>query len=107
MERRTSRAHFARPVAAERRRSGRRRQALERAERPTHLFLVERDVLELAGEVVVVGGHVEMAVAGEVEQDRALLAGLVGGARSANRAVNRVRGLGRREDALAAGEEDG
>ena len=47
-----------------------------------------------------------MAVAREVEEDRLLLAGLVGRLRRAERAVDRVRRLGRRDDALAAGEED-
>src|SRR4051812_17827458 len=54
--------------------SGRRRQALEGVQRAIHLVLVERDVLEVAGEVVVVGAHVEVPVTGQVEEDRALLA---------------------------------
>src|SRR6185437_9554613 len=63
-------------------------------------------VIELAGEIVAVGLHVEMAVAGEVEEDRRRLAllprlqGLVD--RRADRMV-RFRG---RHDALLAREHD-
>ena len=69
------------------------------------LRLVELEVDELAGEVVVVGGHVEVAVAGEVEEDRPLDALLVGGGGRSQGAVDRVGGLGRRDDPLAAGEQ--
>src|SRR5258706_9765791 len=48
-----------------------------------------------------------MAVAGEVEEDRALHAGLVGGPRITESAVDGVCGLGSRDDALAAGERHG
>src|SRR5438046_7000779 len=70
------------------------RQALDRAQRALDLLFVERDILELPGEVVVVRRHVEMAVAGEVEEDRPALARLVGLPRTLERAVDRVRGLG-------------
>ena len=49
-------------------------------QRPLHLGLVEGDVLELAREVLVIGGHVEVAVAGEVEDDDLLRPGLIGAA---------------------------
>src|SRR5919204_918419 len=51
-----------------------RGQAFDCAERAVDLVLVERDVLELAGEISVVGAHVEVAVPRQVEQDRPLLA---------------------------------
>jgi hypothetical protein len=41
-------------------------------------LLGQLDVLEAAGEVGVVGGHVEVAMAGEVDQDGAGLARLAG-----------------------------
>src|SRR6266849_5887725 len=85
-------------------RSRRNRQTLDRFEGSFQLFVSQREVDELAGEVVVVGGHVEMTVTGEVEEDRALDAGLVGGPRLLQGAVDCVCGLGSREDALAAGE---
>src|SRR3954471_18997531 len=46
-------------------------------ERLVHVLLGELDVLELAGVVVVVGRHVEVAVAREPEQDHAALARLL------------------------------
>src|SRR5207245_3234620 len=83
------------------------RETLDRLQRALHLPFVEGDVLELAGEVVVVGGHVAMTVAGEVEQDRALLPRLVRSLRDLKRAVNRVRRFRRRENSLAAREQNG
>src|SRR5713226_4291733 len=82
------------------------RHALDRPERTVHLVLVQAHVLELAGKVVVVGSHVEMAVAGKVEQERALLARLVGCFRHLERSVNRVGGFGRGEDSFATREQD-
>src|SRR3954468_1115291 len=70
-----------------------RRQAFDRVQRALDLFLVERDVLEVAGEVIVVRRHVEVAVAGEIEEDRLLLAGLVRRSPCLERAVDRVRRL--------------
>jgi hypothetical protein len=69
--------------------------------------LVEGDVRERAGEVVVLGGRVEMAVAGEVKQNRPLLGLFVGGSRHLKRSVDRVCCLGRREDPFAPGKQDG
>jgi hypothetical protein len=43
--------------------SGGRRQAFYRMQRAVDLILVEGDVFELAGEVVVVGAHVEVTMA--------------------------------------------
>src|SRR5437588_8101654 len=70
--------------------SGRCRQTFDRVECAPHLVLVQGDVLELAGEVLVVRAHVEMAVTGEVEEDRSLLPRLVGLLRDLERAVDRV-----------------
>src|SRR2546423_10274222 len=86
---------------------GRGRQTLDRPKGALHLGLVEGDVLELACEVLVVGAHVEMAVTGEVEEDRALLARLVGLLRRLHRAVDRMRGLRGGEDSLAPCAEPG
>src|SRR3990170_2779362 len=61
-------------------------------------------VLELAAEVLVVGGHVEVAVAGEVEEDRFLLAALFARERLVDRHADGVVRLGRRQDALGARE---
>src|SRR5437667_459325 len=83
------------------------RSAADRVQRALDLSLVEGDVLEVAGEVVVVRGHVEVPVAREVEEDRPLLAGLVGFPRDLERAVDRVRRLGRGDYALGARKADG
>ncbi len=48
-----------------------------------------------------------MAVSGEVEEDRPLLARLVGLLRGPECAVDGVRGLGRRDDPLGIRKEDG
>src|SRR3990172_1531499 len=61
-------------------------------------------VLQLAGEVLVVGGEVEVAVAAEVEQDHPPLARLAGGQRLVDGGADGVGGLRRRQDALSAGE---
>src|SRR5207248_6620555 len=82
------------------------RQSVARAQRALDLVLVQCDVLELPRKVVVVRGHIEMAVAREVEEDRPLLARLVGLAGVLQRAVDGVRRLGRGDDALATGEEN-
>src|SRR5206468_660615 len=82
-------------------------QAFDRVQGTLHLALVQGDILELAREVVVVGRHIEVAVAGKVEQDGALLARLVGRLRNLQRPVNGVRGLRRRENSLASREEHG
>ena len=63
-------------------------------------------VLQLAREVLLVRGHVEVAVAGKVEDDRLLLAFLLAAERLVDRNSYRVRGLRRRNDAFAARELD-
>src|SRR5690348_1166599 len=83
-----------------------RRQAFDRVQGALDLRLVERDVLQLAGEVVVVRRHVEVPVPGKVEENRLLLSGLVRLLRSEDRAVDGVRGLRRRQDPLTAGERE-
>src|SRR4051794_18587733 len=75
--------------------SGDRGGALwKRGEGGFEVGLGELRVLEGAGEVGVVGGQVEVAVAAEAEQDRALLARLLGGLGLFDRPADRVRGLG-------------
>ena len=81
-------------------------QRLDRPQRAGDLGLRQLVVLEAVVQVVVVGGHVEVAVAGQVEQDHLLVAGLVGPLGRVDRALDGVRGLGRRDDALGAGERD-
>src|SRR5207237_624359 len=83
------------------------RKPFESSQGALDLFLLEGEVLEVAGEIVVVGGHVEVAEGGEVEENRPLLARLVGSLRRLQRAVDRVRRLRRGDDALVRGEEDG
>ena len=61
---------------------------------------VELEVGQRAREVVVVGLHVEVPVAAEVEQDHALLTRLARRDRLVDRALDRVVGLGGRQDAL-------
>src|SRR5207248_3464186 len=103
----TRRVAAATAASAARIRSGRRRQAFDRVQCAVDLALVQVDVLELAREVLVVRAHVEVAVAGQVEEDRLLLPRLVGGLRDPERAVDRVGGLGRGQDPLAPGELHG
>ena len=57
-----------------------------------------------AGQVRVVGGEVEVAVAAEAEEDHPLLARLGAASRLVDRRAERVGGLGRRDDALGARE---
>src|SRR5581483_3057813 len=66
--------------------------------------LRELDVLELAREVRVVRGHVEVAVSREPEEDDLLLARLAGLQRLLDRRLDRVRRLWRWEEALRARE---
>src|SRR5690348_1173971 len=54
-------------------------RARQRVERGLQILLRELGILKGAGEVGVVGGEVEVAVAAEPEEDRAGLAGLLGG----------------------------
>src|SRR4051794_27320456 len=84
--------------------SGDRGSLWEAGERLLHVLLRELDVLELAGEVVVVGRHVEMAVAREVEEDHALLARLLRRVGLLDHRADRVRGLRAGDDALGARE---
>ncbi len=53
------------------------------------------EVLQLAGAVLIVGGEVEVAVAAEVKQDDAPLAGLAGGQRLVDGGLDGVGGLRR------------
>src|SRR3990170_980852 len=69
-----------------------------------HLLRGVGVVLQLAGEVLVVGGEVEVAVAAEVEEDDAPIARLAGGKRLVDGGADGVGGLGGGEDALRAGE---
>ena len=64
-------------------------------------------VLQLAREVLVVGGEVEVAVTAQVEQDDAFFAGLFGRTRFADGGADGVRALRRRDDALGSRELDG
>lgn len=69
-------------------------------------FLVgERIVHKVAGEIVVVGRHVDEAVAGEIEEDDFLFAGLFAFEGFAYGGGDGVAALGRRDDAFAAGED--
>ena len=54
----------------------------------------------------VVGAHVEVTMAAEVEQDRPLFSRLLGRLRLLHHGADRVGGLGRRQDRLGAGELD-
>src|SRR5437764_1403808 len=71
------------------------------------LGLIQGDVLEPACEVVVVRGHVEVAVARKVAEDCPLFARLVRCLRYLKGAVDRMRGLGSGQDPLAPREQDG
>src|SRR5688500_18154928 len=51
---------------------GERRRLGKALERGLHVGLGELEVLELAREVGLVGGHVEVTVPGEVEEDHSL-----------------------------------
>src|ERR1035437_4403836 len=64
------------------------------------------EVLELPVVVALVGRHVEVAVAGEVEDDHLLLAGLPAKERLVDRGADRGRGLRRRDDPLRFRELD-
>src|SRR3989344_6999876 len=63
-------------------------------------------VLELTAEGFVVGGHVGMAVTGEIEEYGLACAGLLAGERLVDRGAQRMAGFGRRDDALGAREGD-
>src|SRR4051794_28525819 len=82
----------------------RRRAGGQLGERRVELVLAELGVLERACEVRVVRRQVEVAVPAEPEEDHPLLPGLARGLRLLDRRADRVGGLGRRDDALAAGE---
>ena len=64
-------------------------------------------VLQRARQVGVVGGHVEVAVARQIEQNDPLLTRFAGAQRLVDRRSNGVRRLGRGNDALGARELDG
>src|SRR4030042_1328162 len=76
-------------------------------ERLLHLLGGVVEVLELARGVGVVRRHVDVAVAGEVEEDDLLLALLLRLERLVDRAADGVRRLGRGDDELGARELDG
>ena len=59
-------------------------------------------ILQLAGEVIDVRLHVEVAVAAQVEQNGARLAFLLAAQRLVDRAAHRVVGFGRGHDAFGA-----
>ena len=60
----------------------------------------------LPGEVLLVAGQVEVAVAAQRGQDHLLLAGLLAAVGLTDRRGDRVRRLGRGDDALGAGERE-
>ena len=62
--------------------------------------------MELPREVRLVGRHVEVPVAAEVEENDLLLACLLGSIRLTNRRCNAVIGLRRRNDSLGTSEGD-
>ena len=64
-------------------------------------------VAEVATDVTIVGGHVDEAVAAEVEEDHLLLAGFLGFERFAYGGGDGVAGFRCGDDALGAGEEHG
>src|SRR5947209_7955338 len=61
-------------------------------------------VFELALEVAVVSGHVEVTVAAQVEQDRLLFAGLLAAERLVDGGTNGMGALRGRDDPLRPGE---
>src|SRR5579885_476887 len=63
-------------------------------------------VFQLAGEVGIVGGHIEVAVTAEVEQDRLLLALFLAAQRFVDGRLDGVRRFRSRDDGLAAGKSD-
>src|SRR5664280_1424519 len=63
-------------------------------------------VLELPRQVPLVGSHVEVAMARQVEEDDLLLAGLLGNHRLVDRRPDRVVRLGCRDQAFGSGELD-
>src|SRR5215212_1921254 len=76
----------------------RHRYVGQAVERLLHVRLGELRVLETARQVRVVGGEVEVAVAAQAEQDHSRLARLPGRVRLVEHGLDRVRGLGRRDD---------
>ena len=70
------------------------------------VLVADMEILHFAGEILVVGGHVDETVAGEVEEDGLLLAGLLALERFADRGGDGVAGLGCGDDAFGPGEED-
>ena len=67
-------------------------------------LLGELEVLHLARQVALVGGHVEVAVAAQRGQDHLLLAGFGAALGLLDHGGERVRRLRRRDDALGPGE---
>src|SRR5690606_33766936 len=74
---------------------------------PLDDFIRQLVVLQLAGQVRVVGGQVEVAVAAQAKQDRPRLALFLGLERLVDRGPHRVSRLGRRQYALRPGKLDG
>src|SRR4051794_289134 len=84
-----------------------RGRARQRVERDLQILLRELGILKGPGQVGVIGGEVEVAVAAQAEEDRARLAGLLGRLGLLDHGADGVRGLGRGDDALGAGEAHG
>ena len=72
-----------------------------------HIGICHLVVGQVASQVLVVGGHVDQAVAGEVEQDRARLAFDLGLFRFADGGSDSVGRFGSRYDALTLRKERG
>src|SRR5215471_5457547 len=82
------------------------RDRWQAGERHGQFLLIVILVDELAFEVVDIGLHVEMPVAGHVEQNDLALALTLATQRLVDRAAYRMRRLRRRHDALATRELD-
>src|SRR5215212_10467327 len=72
--------------------------------RGLYLLVGVLEVDQVSGEVLLVGREVEVAVAAEVEEDGLLLSCLFGLERQVYGSFDRVRHLGRRNDAFCPGE---
>src|SRR5690349_5261991 len=87
-------------------RASRRLDARQAGERHGELALVIVEVFQLAGVVVDVGQHIEMAVAAEVEEDRLALAGVAAPDWLVHGCLDGVVRFRSRQNALGAGEAD-
>ena len=68
--------------------------------------MIQVAIIKFAGQIIVVCLHVEVAVAGQVEQDRARLALLLAFKRFIDGSAYGVIGFRRRHDTFASGEHD-